>query len=119
LYYSSKKVALVGFSDKEKKEMTKLFCIKIHMKQSKVDCLFDNGSQYNLICAQLVEKFRFETHDHIRPYLLGKVRQDVELRLEKQYRFNFSINQKFVDEVVANVVPLDMWESFWEAHTCM
>jgi hypothetical protein len=39
-----KEVALVGCSHKEKKVMTELFCIKIHMKQIKVDCFFDLGS---------------------------------------------------------------------------
>jgi hypothetical protein len=36
-----KEVALVGCSYKEDKTITELFYIKIHMKQSKVDCLFD------------------------------------------------------------------------------
>jgi hypothetical protein len=39
-----KEVELVGCSHKEENEMTSLFCIKIYMKQSKVDCLFDLGS---------------------------------------------------------------------------
>jgi len=38
-----KEVVLVGCNHKEKKTMTKLFCIKIHMKQNKVDYLFDPG----------------------------------------------------------------------------
>lgn len=32
-----KEVALVGCNHKEQKEMTELFCIKIHMKRSKLD----------------------------------------------------------------------------------
>jgi hypothetical protein len=37
---------------------------------------------------------------------LGKERCGIES--EKQCKFKFSINQNFVDEVVANVVPLDI-----------
>lgn len=36
------------------------------------------------------------------------MRQDVELRVTKQCQFEFAINQNFVDEVVAYVVPLDV-----------
>jgi hypothetical protein len=32
----------------------------------------------------------------------------VELKVSKQCKFKFSINQNFVDEVVADVVPLDI-----------
>jgi hypothetical protein len=47
-----KELALVSCSHKEEKAMTNLFCIKIHMKQNNVDCLFDSSSQPNLIlCA--------------------------------------------------------------------
>jgi hypothetical protein len=66
-----KEVALVGCNHKEEKAMTELFCIKYHMKQSKVDCLFDPGSQSNLIYAQLVEKLGLETQDHLHPYPMG------------------------------------------------
>jgi hypothetical protein len=44
-----KEVALFGCNYKEEKVMTELLCIKIHMKQNKVDCLFDPSSQSNLI----------------------------------------------------------------------
>jgi hypothetical protein len=88
--------------------MTELFCIKIHMKQNIVDCLFDLGSQSNLISAQLVEKLGLETQDHPQPYPLGWVRKDMELKVRKQCKFKFTINQNYVDEVVADVVPLDV-----------
>jgi hypothetical protein len=49
-----------------------------------------------------------ETHDHTKQHSLGCVRQVIELRVEKQCRFKFSINQNFMDEVVADVVPMDV-----------
>jgi hypothetical protein len=41
---------------KEKKEMTKLFHIKIHVKKTKVDALFDSGSQANLIHNRRIDQ---------------------------------------------------------------
>jgi hypothetical protein len=51
--------------------MSESFCIKIHMKQRKVDCLFDPSSQSKLISTQLVEKLGMETQYHPHPYSLG------------------------------------------------
>jgi hypothetical protein len=65
-----KEVALFGCSHKEEKEMAELLCIKIHMKRSKVDCLFDPSSQSNFVYAQLVENIGLETLEHIHPYPL-------------------------------------------------
>jgi hypothetical protein len=47
--------------------MTEFFCIKIHMNQSKVDCLFDLGSQSNFISTRLVENIGLETQYHLHP----------------------------------------------------
>lgn len=62
--------------------MIELFCIKIHMKQSKVDCSLHPSSQYNMIFAQLVEKFGLETHDNLHQYPCDWVRKEIELRVE-------------------------------------
>jgi hypothetical protein len=49
-----KEVALINDSPKNKKDMTKLFHVYIHMRQDKVDYLFDLNSQLNLTSTQLV-----------------------------------------------------------------
>jgi len=72
--------------------MTDLFFIKINMKQNTMDCLFDIGSHSNLISSHLVEKLGKETHDHPKPYPLGWVRRDMELKVINQYKFKFTIN---------------------------
>jgi hypothetical protein len=71
-----KDVAFIDYSYKEEKVITELFYIKIHMKQSKVDCLFYPGSQSNLIYVHLVERLGLETQDHSHPYPLGWVRKN-------------------------------------------
>jgi hypothetical protein len=55
--------------------MVELFYIKIHMMQIKVDCLFDPGSQSNLIFAQLVDNLEMETQYH--PHFVDEVFVDV------------------------------------------
>jgi hypothetical protein len=78
-----KEVALVSFSHKEEKETTELFYIKIHMKQRKVVCLLNIGSQSNLISTQLVEKIWLETQYHPHPYPLGWERKYLEFKETK------------------------------------
>jgi hypothetical protein len=53
---------------KEEKEMIKLFHIKIHVKNTKVNSLFDSGLHANLIENDLVSKFGLDVHDHPIPY---------------------------------------------------
>ena len=49
-----------------------------------------------------------ETNLHPKPYPLGWVRDNAQLQVRKQFRLNFSITYRFVDEVVLDVVPLDI-----------
>jgi hypothetical protein len=49
-----KEVNLSILHHQEEKEMTKLFHIKIQVKKTKIDALFDSGSQANLIVVDLV-----------------------------------------------------------------
>jgi hypothetical protein len=49
-----------------------------------------------------------EVHDHPRPYPLGWVNNDAEIKLIKQCKIRFSISAYFINEVELDVVPLDM-----------
>jgi hypothetical protein len=57
-------------------KMTKLFHIKIQVKKTKIDALFNFGSQYNIIEMDLVNKFVLDFHDHPNPYQLGWVNKE-------------------------------------------
>jgi hypothetical protein len=103
-----KEVNLSSLHHHEEKEMTKLFHIKIHVKKTKIDVLFNFGSQSNLIETDLVSKPRLEVHDHPSPYLLGWVNKDAEIKVTKQCRTKFAISVDFVDEVELDVVPLNV-----------
>ena len=88
--------------------MTKLFHIKLQVEKTKIDALFDSGSQANLIVADLVKKLGLEVHDHPNPYPLGWVQKDAELKVTKQCKIRFVISADFIVEVDLDVVPLDI-----------
>jgi hypothetical protein len=44
--------------------MTKMFHINIQVKKTKIDVMFNSGSQTNLIEVDLVNKLGLEVHDH-------------------------------------------------------
>ena len=73
-----KEVNLSSLYHQEEKEMTNLFHIKIQVKNTKIDALFDSGSQANLIVADLVSKLGLEDRDHPSPYPLGWVNKDAQ-----------------------------------------
>ena len=70
-------------TSKEEMDMIKLFHIKIHVKNTKVDALFDSHSQANIILEDMVSKLGLEVHDHPHLYPLGWVNKDVELKVMK------------------------------------
>ena len=74
-------VNLSSLRQQEENEMTKLFHIKIQVKKTKIDALFDLGSQANIIAAELVKKLGLEVRDHPNPYPLGWVNKDAELKV--------------------------------------
>ena len=78
------------------------------MKHTKVETLFDLGSEENLISLPLVKKLGLETKPHMKPYPLGWMCDKAELHATKKCRDRFVITSKLVDEVHIDVVPLDI-----------
>jgi hypothetical protein len=59
---------------RQEKERIELFHIRVVSKHTKIDTLFDNGSQANLISEDTVKKLKLETIPHPKPYpLVGYV----------------------------------------------
>lgn len=65
---------------------TELLCIRVAMKHTKLETLFDIGSQVNLISKPLVKKLRLETKPHTKPYPLGYVCDKSKVNVVKQCR---------------------------------
>ena len=53
-----------------------LFHMRVLSKHTKVDTLFDSGSQANLIYEDLVKKLNLDTISHPKPYPLGWICKD-------------------------------------------
>ena len=57
-------------------ERIELFHVRVISKHTKIDTLFDSGSQANLVSEELVKKLYPETIPHPKPYLLGWIFKD-------------------------------------------
>jgi hypothetical protein len=99
------KVSLHSSSNSKRNE---LFHIRVVSKHTKIDRLFDSGSQVNLIFEALVKNMGLETKPHPKPYPLGWVCDKAKLNVTKQCRVRFSIASKLIDEVDSNFVSLDI-----------
>ena len=85
-----------------------MFHIRVVSKHTKIETLFDIGSQVNLISESIVKKLGLETKPHPKPYLLGWVYDNSKLNLTKQCRVRFVIASKLINEVEMYVVPIDI-----------
>lgn len=84
--------------------MIKLFHIKIHVKKTKVDALFNSGLQPYLIAKGFISNFGLEVCDHNYPYQLVWVNKDAKM----QCKINFFVSVDYFDEVEVDV-PLDAY----------
>jgi hypothetical protein len=93
-------------SDTDQKKRCDIFDVRVIVKHTKVDTLFDNGYQVKLISEAIVKKLGLKTTPHKNPYPLGWVCEYAKLQVTKQCKIIFAIKTKFFDEVELNVVPL-------------
>ena len=70
------------------------------MKHTKVDTLFYSGSQVNLFSEELVKRLGVATIPHEKPYTLGWVTNDAQLKVTKKCILKFSISDKFKEESI-------------------
>jgi hypothetical protein len=96
----------------DQKKRSKFFHVRVIVKHTKVDTLFDNGSQVNLISEAIVKKLGLKMTPHKNPYPLGWVCEDAKLQVMSQCKIEFAIIAKFFDEVELDVVPLDICDIF-------
>lgn len=95
-------------SKDEEKKRVQLFYIKVQAKKTKVDALFDPGSQVNMISKYLVKKLGLEIQPHPKPYPLRWVCKKVHMQVIHQCKLKFAINIDYIDDVVLDVVTLDV-----------
>ena len=67
----------------DEKKMIGLFYVRIISQHTKIDTLFDNGSQVNLISEEIVRKLGLETKTHPMPYPLGWLQENTQMQVTK------------------------------------
>jgi hypothetical protein len=92
----------------QEKTRIELFHIRVVSKHTKIDTLFDTGSQANLISEETVKKLKLETSPHPKPYPLGWICDNAKLQVTRRCKLRFAITANFVDEVELDVIPLDI-----------
>jgi hypothetical protein len=95
-------------SHDDERKRNELFHIRVVSKHTKIDTLFDLGSQVNLVFEALVKNMGIETKPHPKPYPLGWVCDKAKLNVTKQCRVRFVIASKLIDEGYLDVVSLDI-----------
>jgi hypothetical protein len=90
------------------KERIEIFHISVISKHTKIDNLFDTGSQENLISEDIVNIFHLETTPHPKPYPLGWICENAKFHVTRRCKLRFSITANFIDEVELDVIPLDI-----------
>ena len=94
--------------EEHERKKHELFHIQVISKHQKIDTLFDNGSQVNLISEAIVKKFGLATTPHKKPYPLGWLNDKAQLQVTRQCKLKFSFGSAFVDEVELDIIPLDI-----------
>ena len=70
-------------SDNSEWKWSEIFHVRVIVKHTKIDTLFDSGSQVNLFSKEIVKKLGLMTTPHIKPYPLGWVNEDAKLWVTK------------------------------------
>jgi hypothetical protein len=73
----------------DERKRNELFHIRVVSKHTKIDTLFDLGSQVNLKSEALVKNMGLETKPHPKPYPLGWVCDKEKINVTKQCRVRF------------------------------
>jgi hypothetical protein len=105
---SNESTNLPSTSKQNDKNRSALFHVRVIANHTKINTLFDSGSQVNLISEEVVKKLHLITMPHEKPYPLGWVTNDTQLQVTKKCVLKFAITNKFMDEVELDVVPLDI-----------
>jgi hypothetical protein len=93
---------------RQEKERIELFHIRVVSKHTKIDTLFDTGSQAKLISEDTIKKLKLETIPHPKPYPLGWICDNAKLQVTRRCKLRFAITANFIDEVELDVIPLDI-----------
>ena len=98
-----------------------LFHSQMWVKGTPLHFIIDNGSQKNLILAEVVKRLTLPTTLHPQPYTIGWLHQGSDIHISQQCRLSYNI-KPFKDEVLCDVAPLEVCNVFlgqpylWKCH---
>jgi hypothetical protein len=84
-----------------------LFHSQMWVKGDPLHFIIDNGSQKNLISAEVVKILNFPTIPHPQPYTIGWLSRRRDISVIQQCRMSYGINL-FKDDVVCDDSPLEV-----------
>ena len=102
-------------------EGERLFHSQMWVKGTPLHFIVDNGTQKNLISAEVVKRLNLPTTPHPQPYNIGWLSQGRDLRVSQQCRLPYAI-KPFKDEVLCDVAPLEVCDVLlgqpymWKCH---
>jgi hypothetical protein len=67
----------------DQKKRSEIFHVIVIVKHTKIDIVFDSGSQVILISESIVTKMGLKMIPHVKPYPLGWVCDDAKLKVMK------------------------------------
>jgi len=73
------------------------------------DVIIDGGSFENVVSSNLVEKLQLKIEDHPQLYKLSSLDKKKEVKVSKCCLVQFSIGEKYKDEIMCDIVPMDTW----------
>jgi len=71
------------------------------------DVIIDSGSCENVVSNYMVEKLKMPTQSHPHPYKLQWLNKGSEVKVTKCFLVDFSIGQKYQDQVWCDVILID------------
>ncbi|KAJ0946191.1 putative nucleotidyltransferase, Ribonuclease H [Helianthus annuus] len=84
-----------------------IFRTKCTSKGKVCNVIIDGGSCENIVSNTMVEKLSLQLHDHPEPYQLAWLKKWNLLKVTHRCLVQFSIGDKYTDEVWCEVLPMD------------
>ncbi|KAM0004285.1 putative nucleotidyltransferase, Ribonuclease H [Helianthus debilis subsp. tardiflorus] len=84
-----------------------IFRTKCTSKGKICNIIIDSGSCENIVSTTMVDKLKLPLHDHPEPYQLTWLKKGNLLKVTHRCLVQFSIGNKYSDEVWCEVLPMD------------
>ena len=98
----------VLLSSKEESQRKHLFKTHCSINNKLCNLIVDNGSTENLVSQKLVYHLKLPTNIHEKPYTLGWVSKNSQVRVSLTCKVPISIGKHYTEEVICDVLDMDV-----------